>query len=205
MGGTPPSTPASRAEARGRRAPPWPWVVVTALLVSAPAAAESTLSIGGYTGYYQSQRLPEGRPTGPVAGVTVRARVLDIFGMELGAVVADRSGRRYFEALSPKYRASFLLTVVPKDRTRVFLRFGTGALERADLFHLEGATTSYHLGAGALFQVIGPVWLDLGVLAHLPGVGPVRELVTEAEIVPKIRELVNMDNLEVDVGLRFEL
>ena len=178
-------------------------------LPGSPAALADTswleLGVGTHTGFSRGKPTPGGTPSGPVAGATAQVRVLRIFGAELGLTLAERAGEREFEVLLPTYRVSALVVIMPKEQADLFLRVGLGANESGDLFDPRGATSSYHLGPGLELILLPRLFLSMDLLFHLPGVSPVRKRLEEAQPLPRIRKLVNMENFEICFGLRARL
>jgi len=143
---------------------------------AAHAGNDSMFSLGIGTSMGMTQQTPfagdvESKFT---TDLTVRTRLLYVLGLEFSYSPTDRDVDTQQLVFTGQYGASALLYVVPTSPVAFYLKGGIGAQDIGDLAKFDGATNSYHAGAGLDLHLGDHFVLGAEFLLLLPGIASVK-------------------------------
>jgi hypothetical protein len=143
---------------------------------TAYAGSDSIMTLGIGTSMGVTQQTPYGG-TAQAAftnDLTVRARMLHIFGVEMAYSPTDRMETTSELVFTGQFRASALLYVIPTSPVALYLKAGIGAESLGDVFKIDAPSNSYHAGAGLDVQLGDHFVLGTEFLLLAPGITSVK-------------------------------
>jgi opacity protein-like surface antigen len=190
------------------------WFLLATLVFPASAAFAGndsivTLGIGSHAVVAQAAGTSGGSSTTLGQGFSARLRFLRVLGAELSYDLISHRNSRDLNVPAPVFKWSGLLYLIPHTRFSLYLLGGFGATSAGDLLSPQGATTSYHGGAGIEIGITRNWILSLEYRVNLPAVNQVAERGMSDALaegsVPTITRYYNLDTWQLNVGFRFYL
>ena len=144
---------------------------------TAYAGSDSIATLGIGTTMGVTQQTPYGGATQATftSELTVRARVLHIFGVEMAYSPTDRVETTDELVFTGQFRASALLYIVPTNPVAFYLKGGIGAESIGDVFKIDAPSNSYHAGAGLDVHLGDHFVIGTEFLLLAPGVTSVKK------------------------------
>jgi opacity protein-like surface antigen len=189
--------------------------MLAALMMPAAALAGNNsivmLGIGTHTAVSRaSGASPEmGAATAVGQGLSARLRLLYVLGLELSYDLNGLRNRSDLNVPAPTYQWSGLFYLVPHSRFSLFLLGGFGATSAGDLFSAQGATTSYHGGAGIEIGITKNWIVSADFRVNLPAYSQAMERGKRdgfaKQTLPSVGDYYNLDSWQMNLGVRFYL
>ena len=141
-----------------------------------------TLGVGGGVGVLHEKQPGATTESTFVNQANVRLKLLYFLGVDYGVDLSqDASLKRPSDELqlAAKMRLTALIYAIPTKMVSLYLGFGTGGGDLADLVSLTNERNSYHAGLGLEVHLSDHVTFDISYYMIIPGVRSVERHVEE--------------------------
>jgi len=184
-------------------------LVALLTLAAAPAVADSgdllTVGLGGQFSYVTPGVAARETTAEHQYGFITRLKMLRFLGVEAVGQLDEDPNTQDQRILSPRFQLGLMLNLVPTDVFNFFVVAGTGAHNPADLFDLDGPTTSFQGGPG--FEVFVGEHMALGadVRFRMPGPRFVKEEVLRTLSSAPVDKNVNLEVWQTNFSFSYYL
>ncbi len=195
-------------------------------LQAAPCRADSdslfTVGLGTAMGVNRSTPLggtPEATFT---TELSVKLKALHVFGVEFSYAPTDPAESQSAIVFDGPFRLSGLLYLVPTYPVTFYVKGGIGAGDIEDLVKIDGASNSYHGGAGLDVHIGENLVIGAEYLLLIPGVAGVKSTLSmfandeikryqardpnqpfDSGAPPEVADFISADNFRVTLSARW--
>lgn len=154
-------------------------VVMLGHVATASANSDSlfTVGIGTAVGVNQTTALNAEPSAAFTTELTLKVKMLHVLGLEFSYSPTDSVSDDQALVFDSTFRMSGLLYIVPTYPVNFYLKGGIGAGDISDLFAIDEATNSYHVGAGMDFHIGDHFVLGAEFLLLIPGVTSIKDTI----------------------------
>ncbi len=202
-----------------RRSTTYTAIILTSLLLAAPAQAKNTslvtMGFGSSVGMTHVNYIGGGVANDFVSELNLRVKMLKVLGVDFNYNYLGENQGTNGEVFASRIRASAIIYPVPTKYISWYILGGLGASNFSDMFSKEVTKKSFHAGtgleifAGNHFTVVAEFLMLIPDVSRIAISKQPLEIGTDGQLPisdisrPGISEYISPKNFQINVGLKY--